>query len=156
MQKTFTLKSLVVLAALALGASCASAKDNQSSFDDVLKSDLSKLETDLGLVHGSAQEFRFIELLALVESDIQKQLGRRFEQNSGHHNAKHDDDRFEDRDDSRHAFEGKEHNQNGGGISISPVSEPATDAMLLAGLVVVGTLVRRKSKPALGNKALAA
>jgi hypothetical protein len=48
----------------------------------------------------------------------------------------------------QHANQMSEHHNDdiGSGINVSPVSEPATDAMLLAGLVMVGTLVRRKSK----------
>lgn len=39
-------------------------------------------------------------------------------------------------------------NGGNGGIGVSPIPEPQTDAMLLAGLVMVGALVRRKAKTA--------
>jgi ABC-type Zn2+ transport system substrate-binding protein/surface adhesin len=111
MSQNFTLKSILVLAALTLAAGAATAGEEKQCFEDGLKNNWSTPTPNISL----------------------------------HHEAEHENEH--DLGD-KHASEMAEHHHGdiGGGISVSPVSEPATDAMLLAGLVMVGTLVRRKSK----------
>lgn len=120
MQKTLTLKSILVLAALSLSAGMASADERKQCFEDGLKNSWTAPAKNINLGHSD----------------------------DNHNN--NSDDRFEGGKGEKSSFEGGHHNfddkDHGTGINVSPVSEPATDAMLLAGLVMVGTLVRRKSK----------
>jgi hypothetical protein len=129
MQTKHALKSLFIVAVMTLGAGSVSAKDSKSSFEDGLKNSWSTPVQSISL--NSKDDGRFdrydrFELFALFE---------RFE-------------RFEHYINRNHHFDMSwhHHNGSGGGIDVSPVSEPATDAMLLSGLVMLLALARRKSQ----------
>lgn len=112
MQKTFTLKSLIVLAALTVAAGAASAAEGKFCFEDGLKNSWTPPAPNISLGHDHGHGGH-----------------------DGHHGG------------GKPSFDMDAHHGNTtGGISVSPVSEPATDAMLLTGLLMVGALVRRKSK----------
>lgn len=119
MKKFTALKSIFVLAAFSLSTGFASAADGKQCFEDGLKNSWTTPAKNINLGHSD-------------------------DRNSN------SDDRSEDSHGGKNAFEHNEHNFEGnehsGGISVSPVSEPATDAMLLAGLVMLVTFARRKPK----------
>ncbi|RFO95795.1 hypothetical protein DIC66_16540 [Rhodoferax lacus] len=118
MKNLTTFKSIFVLAALSLSAGFVSAADGKQCFEDGLKTPWRTPVKNIDLGHNDDKP------------------GHSDDRNEGHHGDKTS---FEY---NGHHFHDKDH----GGISVSPVSEPATDAMLLAGLVMVGTLARRKPK----------
>jgi len=126
MNKFTTLKSLFVLTAFSLSAGLASAADGKQCFEDGLKTTWSTPAKNIDLGHRGEHDHNSRD---------------RFEDNYRHDEGHHGD---------KFAFEHNEHHFDdkdiGGGINVSPVPEPATDAMLLAGLVMLVTLARRKPK----------
>ena len=122
MQTSVTLKSLFVLAAFTLGAHCAHAEDH--CFEDGLQSSWSAPAPSIKLGHSESHEGSF-----------------------GEHSEHRFDERFEHGNQHHHNFDmtGFHHHDGGTGIGVSPVPEPSNVAMLLAGLVVLVSLARRKS-----------
>lgn len=111
-------KSALVLTALALSVT-AHAHDDRSSFED-------------------GQKNAWDKPVPSIYVDRHGDRGWGHVRHDWHFNTHH------------HSWNGWNQNGsgsgNGGGIGVSPVPEPQTEAMLLTGLVMLGALVRRKSK----------
>jgi hypothetical protein len=130
MQRTVTLKSFVFFSTLTLAVGCACAADGHESFEHGLRNQWS----------APASEYR-----------------------NGHEMRDREmrDDRFGghafNRDFDRHSFEEHAHQySNCFDFSVSPVSEPQNDAMMLTGLAILAAWARRKHKASATPKALAA
>ena len=115
------LKSLCVLAVFSVGVGAAHAGNDDPCFEDGLKNPWTAPVPAIHVDHHSGQH------------------GWGHAQHDWHFNPKHD------------GWQGWGNHGSGsgsgnGGIGVSPIPEPQTEAMLLAGLVMLASLVRRKSK----------
>jgi hypothetical protein len=119
-----------ITAALTMSTGFAFAKDDDRSFEDGLKNNW---------------------------SESRSHNGSHNESHSGSHNAWHNASHsaWQRPDKSEHAVGHANRHEHEWEFHVSPVPEPGTDTMLLAGLVVLWVAVRRKTASA-AQKALPA
>jgi hypothetical protein len=120
MKKSFIHTTLLAVAVYAISTSCAFSKEHDRSFEDGLKSSWSQPALQHGWRGGEKNEHRFGE----------HQPGER---------------EFGEREFGQHHLGGSHGHEHAWEVQVSPVPEPATDAMMLAGLVVLFVAVRRKT-----------